>query len=252
LIDLAVIERFALLVVRPGAVMMIAPGFAGTHIPAPVKIGLTALIALGLLPSVGVPRALPDVSLALVVAREVAIGLSLAFVLRALIAGAEFAGHLSGQQIGFNYGATIDPQSGVRNNMLATLYGSLATLGFLAINGHHALLRALAESYSGLPIGVGHLNASILQSVRDIFALVFIVGARLAAPVIVVLLLVELAVGLISRASPALSFIVIGYPIRIIVGLTLLAALIGTIPAVTNSLLDGVLMTGANMARAFR
>ena len=84
------------------------------------------------------PRALPEVSLALVIAREVAIGLSLAFVLRALIAGAEFAGHLSGQQIGFNYGATIDPQSGVRNNMLATLYGSLATLGFLAINGHHA------------------------------------------------------------------------------------------------------------------
>jgi flagellar biosynthesis protein FliR len=251
-IDLAVIERFALLVVRPGAVMMIAPGFAGTHIPMPVKVGLTALIALGLLPSVAVPTELPEVSLALVVAREIAIGFSLAFVLRALIAGAEFAGHLSGQQIGFNYGATIDPQSGVRNNMLATLYGSLATLGFLAINGHHQLLRALAESYAGLPIGVGHLSPSIVQSVNDIFALVFIVGARLAAPIIVVLLLVELAVGLISRSSPALSFMVIGYPIRIIVGLMLLAALIGTIPAVTNSLLGSVLMTGANMARAFR
>jgi flagellar biosynthesis protein FliR len=252
LIDLAVIERFALLVVRPGAVVMVAPGFAGTHIPVPVKIGLTALIALGLLPSVAVPRELPEVSLALVIAREAAIGLSLAFVLRALIAGAEFAGHLSGQQIGFSYGATIDPQSGVSNNMLATLYGSLATLGFLAIDGHHALLRALAESYAGLPIGVGHLNASIVQSVRDIFALVFIVGARLAAPIVVVLLIVELAVGLISRTAPSLSFMVIGYPIRIIVGLMLLAALIGTIPAVTNSLLDSVLMTGANMARAFR
>jgi flagellar biosynthesis protein FliR len=251
-IDLAVVERFALLVVRPGAVMMIAPGFAGTHIPAPVKVGLTALIALGLLPSVAVPRALPEMSLALVLAREVAIGLSLAFVLRALINGAELAGHLSGQQIGFNYGATVDPQSGVRNNMLATLYGSLATLGFLAINGHHALLRALAESYAGLPIGAGHLNASIVESVRAIFALVFIVGARLAAPIVVVLLVVELAVGLISRTSPALSFMVIGYPIRIIVGLTLLAALIGTVPAVTNSLLEAVLMTGANTARAFR
>ena len=252
MIDLAVIERFALLVVRPGVVMMVAPGFAGTHIPAPVKIGLTALIALGLLPSVAVPRALPEMSLALVLAREVAIGLSLAFVLRALINGAELAGHLSGQQIGFNYGATIDPQSGVRNNMLATLYGSLATLGFLAINGHHALLRALAESYAGLPIGVGHLNASIVESVRAIFALVFIVGARLAAPIVVVLLVVELAVGLISRTSPALSFMVIGYPIRIIIGLILLAALVGTVPAVTDSLLEAVLTTGANMARAFR
>ncbi|HEY6359870.1 MAG TPA: flagellar biosynthetic protein FliR [Vicinamibacterales bacterium] len=252
MIDLAVVERFALLVVRPGAVVMVAPGFAGTHIPAPVKVGLTVMIALGLLPSVVVPRALPEVSLALVIAREVAIGLSLAFVLRALIAGAELAGHLSGQQIGFNYGATIDPQSGVRNNMLATLYGSLATLGFLAINGHHQLLRALAASYEGLPIGIGHINPSIVQSVRDIFALVFIVGARLAAPIVIVLLIVELAVGLISRAAPSLSFMVIGYPIRIVVGLLLLAALIGTIPAVTNSLLEAVLMTGANTARAFR
>ncbi len=66
------------------------------------------------------------------------------------------------------------------------------------------------------------------------------------------LLVVELAVGLISRTSPALSFMVIGYPIRIIVGLTLLAALVGTVPAVTNSLLEAVLMTGANTARAFR
>jgi flagellar biosynthesis protein FliR len=251
-IDLAVIERFALLVVRPGVVVMVAPGFAGTHIPTPVKVGLTALIALGLLPSVAVPRELPDLSLALIVAREAAIGLSLAFVLRALIAGAEFAGHLSGQQIGFNYGATIDPQSGVRNNMLATLYGSLATLGFLAIDGHHALLRALAESYAGLPIGVGHLNASIVESVRDIFALVFIVGARLAAPIVVVLLLVELAVGLISRTAPSLSMSVIGYPIRIVVGLFVLAVLIPTIPAVTTSLLDGVIELSLRFAAAFK
>jgi flagellar biosynthesis protein FliR len=251
-IDLAVVERFVLLLVRPGMLVMIAPGIGGAHIPAPVKVGLTVLLALGLLPSVTVPRELPELSLALVIGREAAIGLSLAFVLRALIAGAEFAGHLSGQQIGFSYGATIDPQSGVRNNMLAILYGSLATLGFLGINGHHQLLRALAQSYSGLPIGIGHVNESIVSSVRDIFALVFIVGARLAAPIVVVLLIVELAVGLISRSSPALSFMVIGYPIRIVVGLMLLAALIGTIPAVTNSLVGAVLVTGANTARAFR
>jgi flagellar biosynthesis protein FliR len=81
---------------------------------------------------------------------------------------------------------------------------------------------------------------------------VFVVGARLAAPVIIVLLVVELVIGLISRASPALSFMVIGYPIRLIVGLTILAALVPVVPGVTNSLVDSVLMTGAQLARAFR
>ena len=250
--DLSVLERFAMLLIRPGMLVALAPGLGGAQLPAHVKVGLTVLLGVGLLPSVAVPLGLGEVGLLVVVAREAVIGLSLAFALRALIAGAEFAGHLSGQQIGFSYGATIDPQSGVRNNMLATLYGLLATIGFLAINGHHAILRALAQSYAGLPIGGGHVDPSIVTSVRDILGMVFIVGARLAAPVIVVLLVVELAVGLISRASPALSFMVIGYPIRLIVGLALLAALIPTIPAVTNSLVDSALMAGANLARAFR
>lgn len=252
MIDLSVVERFALLLVRPGMLVLVAPGIGGQHIPVPAKVALVVFIAIGLTPAVNAPRALTDLSLALTVGREVAIGLSLAFVLRALIAGAEMAGHLSGQQIGFSYGATVDPQSGVRNDVLTVFYGLLATLGFLAINGHHALLRALAESYRGLPIGVGHLQPSIVQSVREILGLVFVVGLRLAAPVLVVLLLVELAIGLISRSSPALSYMVIGYPIRIVIGLLLLAAIVGTVPAVTNSLLEPVLRVGAGTARAFR
>lgn len=252
MIELAVLERFALLVVRPGMVVALAPALGGAHLPVPVKIGLTVLIAVGLLPSIVVPRGLPELTLSIVVAREAVIGLSLAFAVRALIAAAEFAGHLSGQQIGFSYGATIDPQSGVRNNMLATLYGSLATLGFLAINGHHAVLRALSRSYEALPIGAGSLDPSVVTSVRDILGLVFIVAFRLAAPIIVVLLIVELAVGLISRTSPALGFMVIGYPLRLMVGLVLLATLVPTIPAVTNALVETVVITGAGLARAFR
>lgn len=250
--ELAVLERFGMLLVRPGMLIAFAPALGGAHIPAPVKVGLTVLLSIGLLPAVDVPLGLPELTLSMVIAREAIIGLSIGFALRALIAGAEFAGHLSGQQIGFSYGATIDPQSGVRNNMLAILYSSLATLGFLAINGHHAVLRALAQSYTALPIGGGQLNASIVSSVRDILGLVFIVGLRLAAPVIIVLLIVEVIVGLISRASPALNYMVIGYPIRLIVGLTLLAALVPVIPAVTNSLVDTALMTGAQLALAFR
>jgi flagellar biosynthetic protein FliR len=232
-------------------VVMVAPGFGGQHLPAPAKIGLTVLLALGLLPSVATAPA-GDTTLTAMVAREVAIGLSLAFVMRALIAGAELAGHLSGFQIGFSYGATIDPQSGVRNNMLASLYGLLATLAFFAINGHHMVLRALTASYTALPIGGGAINESLVGSVRDMLGLVFIIGARIAAPIVIVLLVVELAVGLIARSSPSLSFMVIGYPIRIIVGLLLLAALVPVIPAVTNSMLDTVLVMGAGTAAAFR
>ncbi len=250
--DLTPLAHFGLLLVRPGMLVAVAPGIGGAHLPPQVKVGLTVLLAVGLLPSVGVPTVTNNLTLTAVVAREAVVGLALAFVLRALVAGVEFAGHLTGFQIGYSYGATIDPQSGVTNTMLATLYGSLATLGLLAVNGHHMLLRALTASYTGLPIGTGHVNASLVTAVRDTLGLVFVVGARLAAPIVIVLLIVELAVGLISRSAPSLSFMVIGYPIRLVIGLGLLAALIPTIPAVTTSMTTTAITLGVRIAAAFR
>ena len=252
MIDLTPVIRFGLLLVRPGMVVMTAPALGGIYVPPHVKIGLTALIAFGLLPSVTVPATGGDVGLSLMIAREIAIGMSLALVTRALFVAAEFAGHLSGYQIGFSYGATVDPSTGVRNTMLATLYGLLATLAFLGVNGHHALLRALAESFVRLPIGGGHLHDSLLTSVGQIFALVFTVGVRLAAPIVVVLLLVELGIGLISRTAPALSAMVIGYPLRIVIGLAVLAVAVGTVPSVVSSLIDKVITLSFQAAAAFR
>jgi flagellar biosynthetic protein FliR len=251
-IDLAVVVRFGLLLVRPGMLVMVAPALGGTYAPAPVKVATTVLLALVLAPTVSVSPATTDVSLTLIVAREVVIGLSLGLAVRAIMGAAELGGHLSGYQIGFSYAATIDPVSGVRNSVITSLYGLLAMLAFFAVNGHHQVLRALVASYDGLPIGGGHVNASLLTSVREILGLIFIVGVRLAAPLVLVLLIVELAVGLMSRSAPALNFMAIGYPVRVVVGLIALAAMVGTIPQVIASVVERSLGIGLQLAAAFR
>jgi flagellar biosynthetic protein FliR len=250
--DFSPLARFAVLLIRPGMLIAVAPGIGGAFLPTPAKIGLTVFVALGLLPAVSIPSVGAGTTLTALIARELAIGLALSLALRALVSGVEFAGFLSGYQIGFSYGATIDPQSGVSNTMLATFYAMLATMALLAVNGHHMLLRALAESYRGLPIGTGGIDQSLLVAVRDLLGLVFVVGARLAAPIVIVLLVVEVAVGLVSRVSPILNFMVIGYPIRLVVGLIVLALLVPTIPAVVTSLLEGTLALAARTAVAFR
>ena len=250
--DLSPVLRFALLLIRPGIVVMLAPGLGGRQIPGMIKVGLTVMLALALLPSVALPDEVTGAGLVLVVLREAAVGLSLAFALQALIAGVELAGHLASYQIGFSYGATIDPISGVRSTMLVSLYGMLATLVFFAVNAHHALLRALSESYAGVPIGAMRVGPSLVEAARDILAMVFVVGLRLAAPVLIVLLIVELAVGLISRAAPSLSFMVIGYPIRIVVGLFIVGTLIYTVPEMTQSMLERAFMLAGRTASAFK
>jgi flagellar biosynthetic protein FliR len=230
--------------------MLIGPGLGGRQVPALVRIALTVMLALVLAPNVTIPTG-AGAGLLAVVLREIVIGLALGLAARAVIAGSEMAGHICSQQIGFSYAATIDPEGGARNTVLASLYGLLATYTWLMIGGHHMLVRALDASYGGLPIGGGGLDASLVASIRDVLAIVFVTGLRLAAPIIAVLLVLEVALGLISRAAPAFNFFVIGYPVRLVIGLVVVALTIANLPGVVRSLAERAITAGFAMARAF-
>lgn len=219
-----------ILIVRPGMLIAATPIFGGTFVPTPVRLALTLILGVLLLPLVDAPAITSGSRLALIVATEAAIGLALALSIRALIAGAEFAGHVAGFQIGLSYAALVDPQTGARNNILAMLYGSLATIAFFGVNGHHALLRVLARSYETLPPGGWSVHAGMAGAVTRLLGLVFLIGAQLAMPIIIVLLLVEVALGLASRAAPALNIMALGFPVRVGVGLLALAVGLQVVP----------------------
>jgi len=250
--DFSPLFRFAVLFVRPGMLVMAAPTFGGAWAPTQVRIGLTLLLTFMLIPIVHVPAVASEVGLALIVLRELAIGLAIGFGVKALITGAELAGHLSGYSIGFSYGSVVDPQSGVRNNMIAALYGNLALLTFFATNAHHTLIRAMVSSYAVMPIGAGHLDGSLVGSVTEMLGLVFVLGVRLAMPLVVVLLLVELAMGLIARAAPMLNLLIAGMPVRIVVGLLVVSGVVGVAPDVISGFTQSAIEIGFRAARAFR
>jgi flagellar biosynthetic protein FliR len=251
-IDFGPIAHFGLLLVRPGMLVMAAPVFGGTYAPAQTRIGLVLLLAFALTPLVVVPDIASTVGLGIVIVREMAIGFAIALAIRALVAGAELGGQLSGMQLMLSYGSVIDPQGGVRNNLIGSIYGNLTLLTFLAINGHHTIIRSLVSSYAAMPIGPGHVDPSLVRSVMQMLGVVFVLGLRLAAPLIVVLLVVELATGLVSRAAPALNLMAVGTPIRLIVGLLVVAALVPLIPAVISRFTSIVAELGMQTAGAFR
>jgi flagellar biosynthesis protein FliR len=251
-IDVAPLARFGVLLVRPGLLIVAAPAFGGTYAPAQVKIGLTVLIALAIAPTVPVPPPGPAIALSVVVLREAAIGVALALAIRALVAGAELAGQLTGYQMGLSYSATVDPQSGVRNTLIATLYSNLTLFTFFLLNAHHAFLRAVARSYATLPIGIGSVDGSMPQVVVHMLGLVFTLGARLAAPVVAVNLIAELALGLLARSAPSLNLMAVSPSVRAIVGLLVLGAVVPSLFGVVGGLSDAVLQLGIEAARAFR
>jgi flagellar biosynthetic protein FliR len=252
LIELTPVMRFGLLLVRPGMLIMFAPGFGGAYVPARLKIGLTVLIAITLMPPGGVLPVGDPLPLALIVAREVAIGAALALGVGILIAAAEFGGHLAGSQMGLSYAATVDPQSGVRNPLLSMLFGNIALITFLMIDGHHAVLRVLRQSYVELPIGVGGVSASLAQDIGQLLGVVFTLGMRLAAPIVLVLFSVEIGMALLARSAPMLNLNSAAAPVRLLVGLLLAALIVPAVASLVAGVADSVIKSGQQLAGAFR
>ena len=242
--------RLGVLMIRPSALVLSAPLFGGTHVPPMVRIGLSALLALIVAPVVTLPAVGPG--LVLVVARELVIGVSIGLAIHIVVSAAELAGYLAGFQAGFSVAAIIDPQRGVRNNMIASLYGVLTLFVFFAVDGHHAVLVALVDSYAALPIGAGAIDQSLVASVAGALGLVFTYGVRLAVPVVLALLIVELGLGLIARTAPAMNLMVIGFPVRAMAGLIALGLAIVVLPPVIRSVAPIALDLAATMAGAFQ
>ena len=246
------IAGFGVLLVRPGLLVIGTPFLGAMHAPAMLRAGLIVLLAVVLAPLVAVPAAVTAPTLGVLLIREVAIGLALALGIRALVFGAELAGHLSGYQIGLSMGAMFDPQTGVRNTILAVLYANVTILVMFATDAHHALIRALADSYTALPIGGGGIDGSLAASVASLLGIVFVLGVRIAAPVIVVLLIVELTLGVVARVAPALNVMMSGAPVRLAVGLLVAAATVTAMPAIVTRFVPEVLRLAVETARAFR
>ena len=249
---LASLAALVLLVVRPGIIVLATPLFGAGHAPAIMRIGVIILVAWILAPLVALPETLSAGAVTMVVLREVAIGLALSLAIRIFVAAGELAGHFSGYQIGLSLGSLIDPLTGVRNNILAILYANVVIIICFASNAHHALLRALVDSYAALPVGLGAIGDGLAGSVATVLGLVFVIGVRMAAPVIVVLLVVELALGLLARVAPSLNVITAGAPVRVVAGLLVIAASLGALPGLMARYMPAAFQAAAGTAGAFR
>ncbi len=250
--EFSTMAELGILIARPATLVAMAPMFGGAFAPTQVRLGLAVLLAVLLAPVVP-PMALQStIGLGWIVGREMAIGLVMALALRTIVAGAELGGHLTGNQLMLSYGSIVDPQGGVRNNVVANLYGNLTLLALLAVNAHHALLRALMASYAALPIGMGGVDRSLAATVAHLLGIVFVLGLRLAAPLVVVMLLLEVGMALASRVAPSLNLMAVAPPVRILVGLTAVAAMVPLVSPVATRAAAGLMQVALKAATAFR
>ena len=148
-------------------------------------------------------------------------GLVTALVLEAFSLGAQ----LLGVQAGFSYASTIDPSSEADSGILPVIAQLMAGLLFFALRMDGLVLRALLQSFELYPPGQWAVRMLHAEYLIRLGAEVFAVALRLAFPIVALLMLLDLAVGVLGRIQTNIQLLTLSFPAKLVITLAALALL---------------------------
>jgi len=246
--DLASLFIFPLflLFVRVGSCLMLFPSISDVAVNTQVRLMIAVLVSLAMFPLIEPTMpALPESNTLMLkyIFIEMAIGIMMAISAKIFMSAMHVAGELIGFSAGLHASTLFDPTSGSQSTAPAIFLGVVASLLVFVTNLHHVMIEGLFESYSYFPAGnlppLGDASLALLNVVRDIF----IVGIKLAAPVMVIGFLSYFAFGVFNRLIPQLQVFFVALPLTIVVGLFILGLSLGSmILLFSNELMEHAIL----------
>jgi flagellar biosynthetic protein FliR len=231
---------FAMVVSRLGAMIMFQPMFGALSVPMKLRalfvFGLAALVT----PLIETNVQLPDTpgGLALALGSEALLGFLIGLVLRLCFLGLQMGGQLVAQESGLAFGQVADPSTGDQQSVLATFYLQMGAVIYLIVGGHRIVVAACLDSFRSIPLlaaGGTHLIGAEL--VVDALAVGAQVAVQVAAPAILTLFLVHIALGFVSRTVPQINIATVGFSLKGMVAFFIAAvSLPAAATAFTNAL----------------
>jgi flagellar biosynthesis protein FliR len=220
--------------------MATAPVFNNTGLPRQIRLLIGLAVAFALAPALPPMPAIPAGSWVglIVLAQQILIGVLLGFTLRLAFSAIDLAGELIGLQMGLSFAVFYDPQNAAQTPVLSEFLGLLATLIFLAMNGHLLALSVLAESFKLLPVGATPIAAGGFKAVLAWTATLFSAGVLLSLPLVAALLIANIGMGVLSRVAPQLNLFAIGFPVTMVAGFTVLMVSLPYFGAALERLFD--------------
>ena len=221
--------------IRIGAAFVAAPVFSAVSIPLPVRITLSAAIGLLVMNVAHItpPPSIFSFTTIVMVASEALIGLAMGFVLQVAFSAPLVASEVIGMGMGLGFANAIDPASGHPTPAIGQFLSMLLTLLFLAVDGHLVLVDLVVRSYEVMPPGAWVAPERLL-GIAMFGGYAFLAGLLLALPVGFLLLCLNIIVGMLSRAAPALNLFAVGLPASLAFGVV---AILIALPAMGDYLL---------------
>jgi flagellar biosynthesis protein FliR len=223
------VAGFILVLARISPLFILAPLFSSKLLPLRAR-GIVAVgLAIGIAPialGAGNGQHIPMEILPLggLILKEMLVGLGFSFALAALFAAIQVAGSILDTLIGFSFGALVDPVTGTNGGVLNQLYGLIGVMIFVVINGDAWVIQGLARSYEAIPLADAPRLGTLVEGAQVAFSGILGAAVQVAAPVMLAVLLSDVAFGLVSRVVPQLNVFGVGFPAKVTVGLVMVGA----------------------------
>lgn len=223
-------------------VMATAPIFSHNTIPNRIKLGIGIVFTMIIMPTL---QPLPQFEIfsfqgLLILVQQLVIGLAIGFSMRLVFAAVDLAGQLIGMSMGLGFATFFDSQSQGQSTAVNQFLILLAMLIFLSLDGHLMIVTAMANSFITMPIAIGGSGINPMK-IALWGETIFSAGLLLALPVVVALLITNMALGILNRTAPQLNLFGIGFPITLSIGFLVLAlALPGMLKPIEKFIEQGI------------
>jgi flagellar biosynthetic protein FliR len=226
---------------RIAGVIMVAPVFGARLVSPRVRIALAVAATVVMSPLVPVAQPF-EMSLAtgLTVLQEILIGVAIGFCLQMIFDALIIAGQTIAMSMGLGLATMVDPQRGISVPVVSQFFVIMGLLIFLALGGHLATVRLIADSFEILPVGQP-LSPDGAWTVAAWGSQMFAGALRIALPAATALLIANIAFGVMSRAAPTLNLFSVGLPAGLLIGFLLLLLNIGHLSTLLAQFLDATL-----------
>ena len=220
------IYYLGLILFRIIGVFLIAPIYGSQAVPKRLKIALAILIIIVLYPEIPVSQIewpQPLLQMFIYFVMEFVVGLIIGFIFSLAFTAIQLAGQFIDRRMGYALANVMNPSEGFQVPLVGQFKNIVATLVFLAVNGHHYILKLLDESFITVPINQLSFSTELAQSLIKIIGDLFPVAFKIALPIVSILFIIDLAFGLVARVVPQMNVFIMGMPTKSLVGLLMLS-----------------------------
>jgi flagellar biosynthetic protein FliR len=233
------VAAFMLVLARVSPLFVLAPLFSSKLVPLRARGIVAVALAIGIAPIAlnaggadGMSRIpLDALTFGGLILKEILVGMAFSFAVGVLFAALTTAGAIVDMLVGFSFGSLVDPLTGNQGGILNQVYSMVGLLIFVVTNGDAWVIEGLARTYDAVPLVDAPEIKSLVGGAQLAFSGILAAAVQICAPVILAMLLTDVAFGLVAKMMPQLNVFAVGFPTKVLVGVLVVGA---SLPLVGN------------------